>query len=138
MRSNLSIPERDKVSLNTPLRLDIAARLYFPDGSISGRSLEKEAAKGNLQVMRIAGKSFTTLDDLASMCNRCRTRSNLPDSICERPETTEAPSGSSSTTASSIAQGRAKKISQELKRRSLTISHTKPDQPSAKVIPLKS
>jgi hypothetical protein len=133
-RSNLSIPERDKVSPNTPLRLDIAARLYFLDGSISGRSLEQEAAKGNLQVMRIAGKTFTTFDDLDSLCSRCRIRSNFPDSACERPETTEAPSGSSSTAASSIAQRRAKRVAQELKRR----SHTKPDQPSAKVIPLKS
>jgi hypothetical protein len=138
MRCNLPIPEFDKVLPNTPLRLDIAARMYFPDGSISGRSLEREAAKGNLQVMHIAGKNFTTLDDLAKMCQRCRTPSNLQDSTYEKPEATEALSGSLSTAASSIAQVRAKRISQGLKQRSLTTSRTKPGQPSAKVIPIKS
>ena len=66
------LPPLDLVTPDTPLRLDLAARLAFPDGSLSGTSLRREAAAGRLQVERIAGKLFTTLQAITEMRERCR------------------------------------------------------------------
>ena len=46
---------------DTPLRLDVAAKLAFPDGSVTAGSLRREARAGRLVIERIAGKDFTTL-----------------------------------------------------------------------------
>src|SRR5689334_11013688 len=89
-----ALPPREQITPETPLRLDVAARLHFPDGSISGRSLEREAAKGNLIVMRIAGKAFTTLSELTKMCEKCRSQPSRPDSTYALLETTASRSGS--------------------------------------------
>jgi len=61
------LPPLDLVTPDTPLRLDLAARLAFPDGSLSGTSLRREAEAGRLQVERIAGKLFTTLQAITEM-----------------------------------------------------------------------
>jgi hypothetical protein len=34
------------MKMSTPLRLPVAAEIAFPDGSISGKALWREAAKG--------------------------------------------------------------------------------------------
>src|SRR5438034_11435319 len=103
-----ALPSREEITPETPLRLEVAARLHFPDGSISGRSLEREAAKGNLIVIRIAGKAFTTLSELTKMCEKCRSQPSQRDSTSAQPETTASRSGSSWIEASSTAQARAK------------------------------
>ena len=46
MRSHL--PELDKVTPNTPLRLDVAAALAYPDGSMTASGLRKERDRGTL------------------------------------------------------------------------------------------
>ena len=46
---------------DTPLRLDVAAKLAFPDGGVTAASLRREATAGRLVIERIAGKDFTTL-----------------------------------------------------------------------------
>jgi hypothetical protein len=50
-----------------PLRLHVAARLAFPDGSISGRALRRAGQTGKLVIERIAGKDYTTLSDIRAM-----------------------------------------------------------------------
>jgi hypothetical protein len=60
------------VSPDTPLRLDIAARLAFPDGSMTGRGLRREANRGRLAVERVAGKDYTTLEAIREMRTQCR------------------------------------------------------------------
>lgn len=77
----LSIPNRSAITDDTPLRLEVAAALAFPDGGIKGSSLRLEAGKGRLDVFLIAGRYFTTLAAVARMVEACRVshgRSPLP------------------------------------------------------------
>lgn len=97
---------RENIGPDVPLRLDVAATLAFPDGSMTAHGLRSEVAKGRLVVERIAGKDFTTLADIANMRALCRLQ--------RTPRT--------SSKASEIATGRAalervKMISERLKRR---------------------
>jgi hypothetical protein len=52
-------------------RLAEAARQFFPDDSITTRSLRKEAAAGRLQLIKIAGKHFVTAEAIQAMLERC-------------------------------------------------------------------
>ena len=49
------------------LRLEAAAAIAFPDGSMSVSAMRREAAAGRLTIYRIAGKHFTTLADIEGM-----------------------------------------------------------------------
>lgn len=66
------LPSRDQIDRATPLRLDIAAELAFPDGSMGASGLRREAARGRLAIERIAGKDYTTLQAIEDMRERCR------------------------------------------------------------------
>lgn len=57
---------------DAPLRLDVAAALAFPDGSIGASALRREAARGRLEIWQVAGKTMTTLSAVARMMDRCR------------------------------------------------------------------
>ena len=71
---------RDQVGPDTPLRLDAAASLAFPDGSVTGEALRREAARGRLIIERVAGKYYTTLANIKRMRELCRVASpKLPD-----------------------------------------------------------
>jgi len=63
---------RQGVDDDTPLRLDVAARLAFPDGSISGAALRRAARAGRLVIERIAGKDFVTLAAIRTMREQSR------------------------------------------------------------------
>ena len=60
------------VAKDAPLKLNLAAQLAFPDGSMSASGLRREAAKGRLVVERIAGKDYTTLEAIEEMRKLCR------------------------------------------------------------------
>src|SRR5215471_14196980 len=70
---------REAIGDNDPLRLDVAAAVAFPDGSMTASGLRREAAKGRLAVERIAGKDFTTLQAIQEMRKRCRVNPKAPD-----------------------------------------------------------
>src|SRR5215831_15675414 len=55
------LPPIDQISEDTPLRLNVAAALAYPDGSMTASGLRREAAKGRLVIERTAGKDYTTL-----------------------------------------------------------------------------
>ena len=59
-----ALPDIKDIEDDVPLRLDVAARLAFPDGSITLSSLRNEARKGRLTVWRIANKDMTTLAEI--------------------------------------------------------------------------
>lgn len=67
-----------EVMPTTILRLADAARLAFPDGSITVTSLRREAQKGHLTVWRIAGKDMTSLAEIELMKDRCRVTAREP------------------------------------------------------------
>jgi hypothetical protein len=89
------------VSPDAPLRLQIAAKLAFPDGSMTASGLRREAVRGRLHIERIAGKDYTTtLEEIKRMRELCRVQTKVPGSISEKPDiSTESsptrPSGSS-------------------------------------------
>ncbi|KAK0350072.1 hypothetical protein LTR94_030520, partial [Friedmanniomyces endolithicus] len=64
----------DAITSSTPLRLTVAARLAFPDGSVSVRTLRLEASRGRLIIERIGNKDFTTLAAIEAMRELCRAR----------------------------------------------------------------
>src|SRR5262249_30194553 len=71
---------------HVPLRLATAARIAFPDGSMTASGLRREARKGRLVVERIANKDYTTLEAIARMRELCRVQAREPDFTSERPD----------------------------------------------------
>lgn len=55
------LPDRTEVTDDTPLHMETAARLAFPDGVITGNALRKAAARGHLEYERLGGRIVTTL-----------------------------------------------------------------------------
>jgi hypothetical protein len=110
-----SIPPPEQVTPDTPLRLEIAAAIAFPDGSITVAGLRREAARGRLVLERVAGKDFTTLANIERMRELCRVEAKVHASI-SGIAASAPPSGSSSTMAAKSAQARAKAISAQLKK----------------------
>ena len=62
------------VAPDAPLRLSIAAKLAFPDGSMTASGLRREANRGRLRVELIANKLFTTLQAINEMRELCRVQ----------------------------------------------------------------
>jgi hypothetical protein len=67
MRRALTLPPRNHVGLDDPLILEVAAKLAFPDGSMSAAGLRLENSRGRLVIERVAGKNYTTLAHIARM-----------------------------------------------------------------------
>src|SRR5687768_9607196 len=66
---------------DTPMRLAKAARLAFPDGSMTVAGLRKEAKRGRLIIERIAGRDYVTLQAIERMREKCRVEPKQSDSI---------------------------------------------------------
>lgn len=67
MKRGVRIPDRLKITADTPLSLDVAARMAFPDGSISGLALRNAARRGDLGHAPLGGRIYTTLADIERM-----------------------------------------------------------------------
>ncbi|WP_316164538.1 MULTISPECIES: site-specific integrase [unclassified Bradyrhizobium] len=72
--------ELRNVDSTTPLRLDVAAGLAFPDGSMTLSGLRCEITRGRLGYELIAGKYYTTLGDIENMRRLCRRQTAGPNS----------------------------------------------------------
>jgi hypothetical protein len=55
------MPQPREIGPDTPLLLANAAKLAFPDGSITANSLRREGKRGRLTIENIAGKDYITL-----------------------------------------------------------------------------
>jgi len=64
---------------DTPLRLDAAAKIAFPDGGMTAAGLRREWKRGRLVIERVAGKDFTTLNHIERMREQCRVEQSRPD-----------------------------------------------------------
>jgi len=119
---------RKDVGDDEPLRLDVAAALAFPDGSMTASGLRREASKGNLTLERIANKDYTTLQAIAEMRKKCRVEAKVRDSGCNPPEKTgkemssSRPYGSSEKAQQSAALDAARAKLSKLQKPSGTIS----------------
>jgi hypothetical protein len=125
-------PDLSKVTPFTPLRLDLAAELSFPDGSMSGHGLRLEAGRGRLAVERIAGKDYTTLAAVEEMRSRCRSVPKASASISENRLGPEKASGSSGTTKAKSALACLLSKTEKLKNASSNTSqkNTTPIEPA--------
>jgi len=72
-------PTADAIDPSAPLRLNLAAKIAFPDGSMSASGLRREGAKGRLVLERIANKDYTTLEAIRTMRELCRVPIREPD-----------------------------------------------------------
>ena len=126
------------ITATTPLRLDMAAELAFPGGSMTASGLRKEWTRGVLQ-------SNATLAAIGEMRKLCRLDQKEPvsgSSLAAQKPKSEPPSrpyGSSGTETGKSALAAARMRAEKLKNGLLSISSndislTKP----APVIPLKS
>jgi hypothetical protein len=66
-RFGTRLPPFGEVNPDDPLRLDVAAAVAYPDGSMTASGLRREAARGRLVIERTAGKDYTTLAAIAEM-----------------------------------------------------------------------
>lgn len=71
----------DEIGDNDPIPLSVAAKLFF-HGALTKSSLRTEAAKGNLEIIRIANKDFVTPNGIRRMIERCKVK---PDPITPTP-----------------------------------------------------
>jgi hypothetical protein len=90
------------VAPDAPLRLSIAAKLAFPDGTMTESGLRREAKRGRLRIERIAGKDFTTINEINRMRELCRVQAKELGCTNEKRDTltensSTKPSGSSKT-----------------------------------------
>jgi hypothetical protein len=67
-----SKPAMDLIGPDTPLRLETAVELAFPDGGMTVSGLRREAEKHRLVIETIAGKQFVTLNEIKAMREKCR------------------------------------------------------------------
>ncbi|WP_205923272.1 excisionase [Rhizobium leguminosarum] len=102
-----------QVDGDTPLLLGIAAKIAFPDGSMTENGLKREIACGRLAVERIAGKKYTTLNDIRRMRERCR-ENQWGSANTSGSEKGGRLSGSSSMAEMKSAQDAAKTIALQL------------------------
>jgi hypothetical protein len=75
---------------SVPLRLRDAAKLAFPMGGVTERTLRREHKRGRLMIYEIGGKHFTTLRDIADMTRACSLARQLPCASVPAPDTTRA------------------------------------------------
>ena len=124
MKRRRPLPDPREVKPGDPLRLDVAAALAYPDGSMTASGLRREAARGRLAIERVAGKDYTTLAAIGEMRALCRVEARGRVYGYAGPNMTRAddrlmpPSGSSRTVDTAKARDAASMIVNELKQRS--------------------
>jgi hypothetical protein len=130
-----TIPSRDEIAPDTPLRLDVAAAIAFPDGSMTASGLRREGKRGRLAIERIAGKDYTTLSAIERMRELCRVKAPgraciLNEHAMTPPETSAITrDGAFGTAIESLALAAARTTVAALKKHSRTTSP--PSTPTA-------
>lgn len=132
----MTMPARELIDGDTPLRLSIAAELAFPDGSMTESGLKREYDRGRLACERICGRLYTTLDDVKQMRALCRENQKGSGNISGNGLAAR-PFGSSSTDRTKSAQAAGLTIAQGLIARSSATSQQNTGQTGEKVIPLR-
>lgn len=99
--SAMKRPAPETITPTTPLRLEVAAELGFPDGSMTASSLRRLVVAKKLAHERIAGKYFVTLSAIEEMRALCRVPAKVPDSPSKKPEADNQPESSETGSAPS-------------------------------------
>lgn len=114
-----------------PITLAEACEVFFR-GRLTKSSLRTEAKKGNLEIIRIAGRDFVTKNGINRMVEKCREKQNQQGSGSDLTPG----SGSSKTETSASAQNALRLMLKQRKQSSQSISHQNTNQ-SAEVVRLK-
>ena len=86
------------IEKHLPIRLETAANIAFPDGSVTVGALRKLIKNGRLLAWEIGGKHFTSLNEIERMVEKCRVTPHNPDSGTKSqaaPKNNVAPRGAS-------------------------------------------
>jgi hypothetical protein len=123
------------ITPDTPLRLRDAVAIAFPYGGMTVSGLRREASRDRLQIEKIAGKQFVTLQAINEMRAKCRVEPKEPASICASA-TDVRPFGLSSTERMKSAQVACQMTAEALKKRS---PNTSPESigPTGEVVTLQ-
>jgi hypothetical protein len=119
-RASLDI-DLSAIGPDTPLRLDVAARLAYPDGSMTKSGLRREIARGRLESERTAGKQYVTLTGIQRMRAKCRENPKVPASTFAN-DVAVKPCTSSSMEKTKSALAAAEMVAQALRKPSPTTS----------------
>jgi hypothetical protein len=135
----MKLPLPDAITPTTPLRLEVAAQLGFPGGSMTAASLRRLVVAQKLEHEKIAGKYFVTLAAIEEMRTSCRVPAKAPASPSKKPEA-DNPPGSSETPSGPSALDAMNAIAEGLKEslQPTSSKSTTPKKPSATVIPMGS
>ena len=87
-RRHTNLVRSTEVGHETPLRLDVAAAIAYPDGSMTASGLRREAKRGRLVIERTAGKDYTTLAAIERMRELCRVEPTARVSGLKKPNET--------------------------------------------------
>ncbi|MGC2778461.1 MAG: hypothetical protein WA418_22780 [Bradyrhizobium sp.] len=132
-------PRAENIKETTPLRLEVAARLAFPDGSVTVSTLRRQIANGLLVAEKIGNKLYTTPQAILEMRERCRVQAKDPALSCKRRET-GSDSGSSGMASEASALDALRANAAKLKQSLLNTSsaNATPEQAVTAVIPMRS
>jgi len=123
---------------DAPLRLSVAAKIAFPDGSMKAAGLRREHARGRLKIERIAGRDYTTRRAIEEMRQLCLVQPRAPASTAEGAAA-EKSSGSFETANTKRAQVALKRTLKELKQLSKSTSpKSEKAEALSQVVPLRS
>ena len=109
--------ENDNIAPESPVRLMDILPVAFPHGGMTVSGLRREAGRGRLTIMRIAGKDFTTLAAIEEMKRKCRVPANQQGCGFGQVEKTAIRYGPSSMAASNTPLDAANLIVQRLSAR---------------------
>ncbi|TPL86798.1 hypothetical protein FJ950_10375 [Mesorhizobium sp. B2-3-14] len=120
-------PDYDK---DAPLRLETAAKIAFPDGTMGAKGLRKERDQGRLATEIIANKEYTTLAAIERMRELCRVQAKALASSGETntgrktANSCRPPAGISKSKSVELAQAAAEATLERLKNASKPTSRT--------------
>lgn len=106
---------------DAPLRLSLAAKLAFPDGSMTASGLRREAARGRLRIERIANKDFVTLTEIKRMRELCRVPANEQDTQVLPTNLPASPNSKADISPQDVLRARLKRAPPARPKQALTI-----------------
>lgn len=121
----MKLPAPETITPTTPLRLEVAAELGFPDGSMTASSLRRLAVAQKIDHEKIAGRYYITLAAIEEMRDRCRVRAKAPD-LPSKDQKTDSQFGSSETDSGPSALDAMNALAEELKESLRTEPTTRP------------
>jgi hypothetical protein len=127
MTAPLEIGDDDPVSLAD------AVKIFFPHARLTKSALRTEAAKGNLEIIKIANKDFVTRNGIRGMLEKCRAKKSPPGSVSG-----QTPDSGSSRTEPGVSPQDALRAKLKARKKPSGTMSAKNTNPSGVVVPLRS